>query len=111
MKPIDPDDFVREALTTAGSYGNKQESLLVAALGLNGEAGEYAEIVKKAFFHGHGFDKKRAAEELGDLLWYAALACYGMNVSMNEIMNDTLTKLRKRYPNGFSHEKSLNREE
>ena len=40
--------------------------------GLCGESGECIDLWKKAVFQGHTLDKTRIAEELGDVLWYAA---------------------------------------
>jgi MazG nucleotide pyrophosphohydrolase domain len=39
-------------------------------LGLLGESGEVADLVKKFTAHGKPFDAARLSEELGDVLWY-----------------------------------------
>jgi NTP pyrophosphatase (non-canonical NTP hydrolase) len=80
------------------------------ALGLCGEAGEVADIVKKWMFQGHPLDYAKLREELGDVMWYLALACELMDVGLVDIAAMNITKLKARYPNGFSAEASVNRQ-
>ena len=80
-------------------------------MGLAGEAGECVDMLKKHLFQGHELDTYKMAHELGDVLWYIALAAYSMGYGLDEIMQMNLDKLSKRYPNGFSTERSLSREE
>jgi NTP pyrophosphatase (non-canonical NTP hydrolase) len=80
------------------------------ALGLCGEAGEVADIVKKWMFQDHPLDYAKLREELGDVMWYLALACELMDVSLADIAAMNITKLKARYPNGFSAEASVNRQ-
>jgi NTP pyrophosphatase (non-canonical NTP hydrolase) len=91
------------------SFTPDQALLLNAALGLTGEAGEFADAVKKALFHHHGLDKDQLVKELGDLLFYIRMAALGLNVSLEHIAEENDRKLRKRYPYGFTVERSRNR--
>lgn len=77
-----------------------------AALGLTGEAGEVAEIIKKHLYQGHELDKESVKKELGDILWYIVLASELMGTTLKEIARLNIEKLQKRYPDGFSHEAS-----
>ncbi len=79
------------------------------ALGLAGEAGEVAEMVKKGIFHQHGLDRDKLKKELGDVLWYIAALCTKLEVDMGEIMQGNIDKLKQRYPNGYSSVDSMNR--
>jgi NTP pyrophosphatase (non-canonical NTP hydrolase) len=72
------------------------------ALGLAGEAGEVAELVKKGILHQHGLDRDRLKKELGDVLWYAAALCTRLGVDMGEVMQGNIDKLLERYPEGYS---------
>ena len=81
----------------------------VSALGLAGEAGEFANLVKKMTAHGHPFDPEALKDELGDVLWYLAEAATAAGLELNEIGWQNVNKLIERYPDGFSEEKSLHR--
>ena len=50
------------------------------------------------------------AKELGDICWYIAEAATAIGYSLEDIMQMNIDKLRKRYPEGFSAERSINRE-
>jgi Predicted pyrophosphatase len=72
------------------------------ALGLAGEAGEVAELVKKGVFHRHSIDRTKLEKEIGDVLWYAAALCTNLGLDLGEIMQANIEKLKVRYPNGYS---------
>lgn len=80
-------------------------------LGMCGEAGECADLVKKYFFQGHELDQDKLAEEIGDVLWYVAETAAGIGMTLEEIARLNIDKLKKRYPCGFDAERSRNREE
>lgn len=87
------------------------EHIVNGALGLAGESGEVADIVKKAMFQGHAIDKEHIAKELGDVLWYVAETATAIGYDLETIMQMNIDKLMKRYPEGFSSQRSMNREE
>ena len=82
---------------------------LTWSLALAGEVGELANRTKKVFLHGHPYDQEKVVEELGDILWYIAVYSHDIGVDLQEIAQKNVTKLEKRYPNGFSSEASQNR--
>jgi NTP pyrophosphatase (non-canonical NTP hydrolase) len=84
--------------------------MLNGALGLCGEAGETADIVKKHFFQGHDLDKEDLKNEMGDCLWYIAVLAHSAGIELHEVARYNIEKLKKRYPDGFSFEKSINRQ-
>lgn len=108
---MDANDYQRLALRTEAPGRAQAERLLNAALGLAGEAGECADLLKKARFHGHPLDEAALRNELGDVLWYVALACDALGLGLGDVMAENIEKLRRRYPEGFSAERSLNRAE
>ena len=55
-------------------YNSGLNRLINALMGLNGEAGEAIDLLKKALFQGHELEKDKLIEELGDNLWYLAEA-------------------------------------
>ncbi len=79
------------------------------AIGLAGEAGEVAELVKKGVFHQHGVDTVKLKKELGDVLWYVAALCTKAGIDMGEVMQENIDKLKTRYPEGFSSAASQKR--
>lgn len=110
----DFDEYQELALRTASpeSLVNSATTLNAAALGLNGEAGEIADHVKKVMYHGHPLDeatRDKIAKEIGDILWYCALGAKAIGMPLAEIATMNVDKLKKRYPEGFSSERSLNR--
>lgn len=89
----------------------KCKNLSNVVLGLTGESGECADIVKKHLYHEHPFDRDHFIKELGDVMWYVALGCEVVGISMDEVMSLNINKLKERYPEGFTAERSLHRAE
>ena len=85
--------------------------MILSALGLAGEVGEYVDHVKKHRYHAHPWDQDEAIKELGDVAWYLMRACEAIGVQMGDVLQENLLKLQRRYPNGFSPEASINRSE
>lgn len=84
-----------------------EEAMLVwNALGLAGESGEVADLIKKVAFHRHTLDREEVIKELGDVLWYAAAIATTLGISLDGIMHTNLSKLKERYPEGFTVEDS-----
>jgi NTP pyrophosphatase (non-canonical NTP hydrolase) len=83
--------------------------LIVSALGLAGEAGEFANLVKKMTAHGHPFDSEALEDELGDVLWYLAEAATAAGLNLERIAELNVKKLLNRYPDGFKEEDSIHR--
>lgn len=99
------------AMRTSNDKLTIRDHVLNGALGLFGEGGEVADIIKKAYMQGHPLDKAHIAEELGDVCWYVAEMATALGYSMEEIMRGNIDKLRRRYPDGFDAGRSINREE
>lgn len=119
---LTPDDYVEKAMrTNDGKCGHRvihamhtiprYGELLNGALGLTGEAGEVADLIKKAIFHGHELDKDALKKEMGDVMWYMALLCHALGIQLSTVMAENIKKLERRYKNGFSEEASRNRKE
>ena len=105
--------YQTEAMRTASGVtcDSDEKLMLNGAMGLNGEAGEVIDILKKHIFQGHNLDKDHIAKELGDCLWYIAVCAKGAGYSLDEIAQINVDKLRNRYPDGFEIEKSIHRAE
>lgn len=103
-------EYHRAAMRTMPEL-DRREMLIDAALGLTGEAGEVADLVKKANYQGHILDKDSIEKELGDVAWYIALACQALGIDMQTVFQMNIDKLRRRYPKGFDSGMSRNRTE
>jgi|TARA_B100001996_G_scaffold225022_1_gene173234 NTP pyrophosphatase (non-canonical NTP hydrolase) len=92
-----------DRLVMLDEKGANIERLLTAGVGLNAEAGEFLEIVKKMIFQGKPWDdanREHLIIELGDVIWYAANACMALDISFEDVVARNVTKLEKRYPGG-----------
>lgn len=72
-----------------------------AALGLLGEVGELSGSVEKWLYYGQKRDDTNIIEELGDCLWYIALACNALNLDLGAVMEANIRKLQARYPEKY----------
>lgn len=106
-----PNEYQIAAMRTSSKTILPSEHLMNGALGLAGEAGEVADIVKKATFQGHTINREHIAKELGDVCWYIAETATAIGYDLETIMQMNIDKLMKRYPDGFSAERSQNRED
>ena len=109
MSVSDFDTYQRDALTTAAlDEGDLQKAIL--GLGLAGEAGEVADLLKKQIGHGHPLDLEKLRDELGDTLWYLAMIASVHGLSLASVAQANFEKLAKRYgPGGFSTAASVAR--
>jgi NTP pyrophosphatase (non-canonical NTP hydrolase) len=104
-------DYQKKAFAFASVQG-KEDPILNSALGLAGESGECADLVKKNRFQGHELDKEKLEKELGDVLWYIAEAASGLGINLENIAVTNIDKLSKRYPEGhFNVLESINRKD
>ena len=103
-------EYQELAMRTANT-DDKEKLIINGALGLCGESGEVADIIKKWQFQGHKLDLRDIKNELGDILWYVAIMAKAINSDLETIMKGNIDKLMKRYPDGFNSERSINRED
>lgn len=102
-------EYQKAALRTAKPHMDVYAQLQEGALGLCGEAGEVADYIKKAIYQGHVMKTDRLVEEIGDVLWYAALLAEAAGVGLDEVAQANVDKLWKRFPEGFDSDRSVNR--
>ena len=102
-------EYQKLAMTTLNKSLSKKDVLINGVMGLCGESGEVIDIVKKHLAQGHELDKEKLAKELGDIAWYLAEAATALDLNLEDIFQANIEKLKKRYPEGFEKEKSINR--
>lgn len=103
-------EYQKLAMRTSSKDMSPDYHLLNGVLGLTGESGEVADLVKKNWMQGHVLDLEHVAKELGDICWYIAEAATAIGYDMETIMQMNIDKLKKRYPEGFDSERSQHRE-
>lgn len=88
-----------------------KEKLINFVFGLAGETGETIDLLKKIIFHGHDMEinRDKLAIELGDCLWYIAGIATAAGINLDDIAKRNIEKLKARYPDGFSEERSIKR--
>ena len=113
---MDADEYQRLAGRTSiekpgFELGDKETMISWNALGLAGEAGEVADLIKKGIYHQQGLDHVKLKKELGDVLWYVAALSRDLGFSMSEIMEGNIAKLKARFPEGYDPERTTYRGE
>lgn len=102
-------DQEMEAINPCPSLPPKEAELFHGLLGIITEAGEIASALL-TFIHSGDFDLINLEEEIGDLLWYQAVACSSMKTTLDVPAALNIKKLRKRYGEKFSEASALSRD-
>lgn len=115
----DVKNFIKDAIKTESnkypldneyeSYTTQDNRLLHAAMGLSTEASEFLDPIKKYLFYGKPLDITNLKEELGDMLWYMAIAMDALGTNFEIEMARVIFKLKTRYPDKFDSDKAINR--
>ena len=100
-------EYQKLAMMTLNPVLERKEILINGVMGLCGESGEAIDIVKKWLAQGHELDKEHLAKELGDIAWYLAETATALDISLEDILQANIDKLKKRYPEGFETDKSI----
>ena len=107
-KRMDHAEYAKEVHRTC-RIEDRRELLTLSALGIAGEAGEVVDIIKKVLYHAHALDTSALCTEMGDLLWYMTLLCETVGLTLDDVMQANVEKLRQRYPAGFDAQRSQQR--
>lgn len=100
----------KEYVISKCSLASLQDLELTAVLGLVGEAGEIADLIKKDRFHYHIRERNYSLKELGDLFFYFTLMLEVQGYTLENVIDTNMRKLDERYPKGFDPHRSMNRE-
>jgi NTP pyrophosphatase (non-canonical NTP hydrolase) len=89
----------QEEATVTAVYGEGQ-LIIYPALGLGNEAGEVQGKVKKVLRDNGGIFtpelNAKIGDEIGDVLWYCAALARDLGLSLEDIANNNIAKLRDR---------------
>ena len=103
-------EYQKLAERTMNPALTKEETLHHALHGLSAEIGEIHSIYQKVL-QGHKIHIDELKKEVGDAMWFIAEFCTVNGWTMDDIGTMNIDKLRERYPEGFSEERSLHRKE
>ena len=103
-------EYQKLAMNTLNPALSKKDVLINGVMGLCGESGEAIDIVKKHLAQGHPLDREKLIKELGDIAWYLAETATALDVTLEEVLEGNIEKLRRRYPEGFDTAHSLHRD-
>lgn len=106
---MDIREFQRVSTRTLNKELSKEQQVSNMIFGANGELGEVTDILKKHLYQGHRINKQHLAEEIGDALFYIVNLCTLYNLDVEDILQGNVDKLKKRFPEGFDAERSINR--
>jgi len=88
-------------------YPGAGKNFIYPTLGLAGETGETVEIIKKVMRDSNGQISAEAKtaliNELGDILWYMAQLATETGLSLDNIAQTNIEKLRSRKERGVLH--------
>lgn len=109
--PMTLNEYQELAARTRGRVVDLDVQKSCSGLGIAGEAGEVADLIKKEIYHGHGPhpDARKMPKELGDVLWYVADLATSYGLTLEDVARMNIDKLRERYPSGFTTADSLAR--
>lgn len=105
---MDFDTYQRLARRTQNGDLDTLQRLHHALHGLSSEVGEIHAIYQKQY-QGHSVKPEDVADELGDVMWFCAELCDVLEIHLTDVASHNIDKLRARYPDGFSEERSLHR--
>ena len=103
------DEYQKLARRTQNNELDVYEKQRHALFGLAAETGEVLGKFQKAM-QGHYLIIEDVSKEIGDVLWMLSELADTLTLDLGEIAAQNIDKLRKRYPEGFSAERSVNRE-
>lgn len=118
QRNVDYANAARTILAMQGSSGlndappatEESYMLIWNLLGLVGEVSEFVDLCLAALANGNMPDSLNATKELGDQSWYQAAIATKLGIKMSDVLEHNVEKLKARYPEGYSAERSTNRE-
>ena len=103
-------EYQRLAARTINPDLTLDETINHALFGLAAEVGEVTGLFQKEM-QGHPLLNDSLRKEIGDVLWMLGELCTAFDFDMEDIARENIEKLKRRYPAGFSTERSLHRKD
>jgi NTP pyrophosphatase (non-canonical NTP hydrolase) len=95
------DEYQTAAARTINTKLSDSERLMDAAAGLAEEAGEILGIVRKHTFQSRALSIEQLEIELGDALWCLAIAAKSAGLTLEQVSDRNIAKLRARHPDAY----------
>ncbi len=101
---ITPQDYMQAAKRTLYPDLTMQDRLNLCGLGLSGEVGEIADMLKKFLYHRNGkpLDREKMKDELGDVMWYFFILLDTLHITFEEVLVANVKKCERRHLHGFN---------
>ena len=103
--------YQEEVATKKKKHESIRDEICDYSMGLAGESGEVIDLIKKIAWQGKPLDKEKIKDELGDILWYLTALAHSLDITLDDIAQHNVSKLRERYPSGFTKADSEGRKE
>lgn len=101
---MDANEYQQQALRTWHNNPVDECHAKIADLYLSGklcsESGEVNQLIAKNVMHGKAFTTEQLRSELGDVVWYVSAIAKEYGLTLAEILQANIEKLRERHPNG-----------
>jgi len=81
-----------------------EKKLSLGGLGVAGEGGEVADLIKKVLHHEVPLEtvREKMIKEMGDVHWYLEYLAAAIGVTTEDVLQANVAKLRARHPNGWT---------
>ena len=99
-----------DATTGASASEDPEKALMVAGLGVAGESGEIADIIKKHVTYGNELDRGKLVEEMGDAYNYLQFLANQIGVTLQDCRMSNREKLMVRYRDGYNPKDAVSRD-
>lgn len=97
-------ELVKNPQEIVDNITSSEANLIHSIMGVSGEVGELLDTVKKHVIYKKELDLENVIEELGDIEFYLEQLRQELAISREETLDANITKLRKRYPTGYSNQ-------
>lgn len=104
-------DYQVKSYVNIQPHTDDKDTVLNWLTGLNEEVGEVNNVIKHHYWGNENINKENLAKEIGDVLWYLSALCSSFNISLDTIALLNIEKLKYRYKDSFTNEKSKLRKE
>lgn len=104
-------EYQHEAYQNLKTHTDLKDEILDYVVSLSEEVGEVASIIKHHYYGQEDINIEELAKEIGDVLWYLSALSSSTNINLDTIAKINIGKLKHRYNNSFSVDKSKARHE